>query len=97
MVIAARSKGLRSPHERRRRGLVGAVCTQLCGSTDLLVLTAEDNNFTFQDSPDSRAGYQPTDVTPALEMVKPRPEVTVQMVPVTSDRQLKGPIPAVWP
>jgi hypothetical protein len=39
----------------------------------------------------------PTDVTPALEMVKPRPEVTVQVVPLTSDRQLKGPMPAVWP
>jgi hypothetical protein len=39
----------------------------------------------------------PTLVIPDWEMVKPRPDGTVQVTPLVSDRQLNGPCRAVWP
>jgi hypothetical protein len=36
-------------------------------------------------------------VMPALEIVNPRPEGTVQVTPSASDAQLNGPTAAVWP
>jgi hypothetical protein len=42
------------------------------------------------------AGGQPTRLIPELDMVKPLPEATVQVTPLTSDKQVKGPIPVVW-
>ena len=41
------------------------------------------------------ASRHPAGVIPELEIVKPRPEVTVQVIPLTSDKQLNGPMPAV--
>ena len=45
----------------------------------------------------SRACSYPAGVIPELEIVKPRPEVTLQVTPLASDRQLKGPSQTVWP
>jgi hypothetical protein len=50
----------------------------------------------FQDGMNGAARY-PAGVIPELEIVKPRPEATVQVTPLTSDEQLNGPMPAVWP
>jgi hypothetical protein len=33
----------------------------------------------------------PTGAIPAVEMVKPRPEMTLQVTPLSSERQLNGP------
>jgi hypothetical protein len=45
-----------------------------------------------------RVGAQPhpTDAIPALEIVNPWPEATVQVTPSAFDVQLKGPTPVVW-
>jgi hypothetical protein len=45
----------------------------------------------------NRGSRYPTAVIPVLEMVNPRREGTVQVTPLVSDRQLKGPSTAVRP
>lgn len=40
---------------------------------------------------------QPTGAIPEVDIVKPRPEATRHVTPISSDRQVNGPIPVVWP
>jgi hypothetical protein len=39
----------------------------------------------------------PTGVIPELDIEKPRPDATLQVTPLVSERQLNGPSRIVWP
>lgn len=45
--------------------------------------------------PDERKAH-PTGAIPAVDIVKPSPGATLHATPLSSDRQVNGPIPVVW-